>query len=87
MAHMSALLSFLSASLTPADVIAFAAVALVAMAIILAVRIVRSMPSEPARVPVRVRARRDADRRPRGQFDPDAAGRPRPRAPGSGPAA
>jgi hypothetical protein len=66
----------------PADVLALAAIALVAMAIVYAVRAIGRVPSSPSRVPlVPARARSQHPSVIR-QLDPDAAGRPRPRAPG-----
>jgi Family of unknown function (DUF6412) len=69
-------------TLNPADVLVVAAVAVVAMAIVFAARAIGALPSAPARVPAvpaRARSRHPAVIR---QIDPDAAGRPRPRAPG-----
>jgi hypothetical protein len=66
----------------PANVLAIAAIALVAVALVVAARALAVMFTERDReraVPVRVRARRVPANR---QIDPDAAGRPRPRAPG-----
>jgi uncharacterized protein DUF6412 len=64
----------------PSDVLVLAAVVLVAMAIMFAARAVGILPPAPARPAlVPVRSRPVAVVR---QIDPDAAGRPRPRAPG-----
>jgi Family of unknown function (DUF6412) len=67
----------------PADVVALAAIALVVAAIVYAVRAIGRVPSSASRVPLvpaRARSRHPAVIR---QLDPDAAGRPRPRAPGA----
>ena len=69
-------------AMSPTDVLALAAVAVVAMAIVFAARALVALPAAPARVPAvpaRARSRHTAAIR---QLDPDAAGRPRPRAPG-----
>ncbi|MFG2039237.1 DUF6412 domain-containing protein [Dactylosporangium sp. NPDC048998] len=67
---------------TPADVVAVATAVLAALAVVLAARLVAGAPAAPARlraVPARARAARGHSIR---SVDPDAAGRPRPRAPG-----
>ncbi len=66
----------------PTDVLVLAAVAMVALAIVFAARALGAPPAAPARVravPARARSRHPTVIR---QLDPDAAGRPRPRAPG-----
>ena len=71
-------------ALSHTDMLSMAAVVLVALAVALALRVAGQLPQAPARVPAvpaRARARRAAAIR---QLDPDAAGRPRPRAPGAG---
>ena len=75
----------LAGALTPTDLLALAAAVAVALAVVLAARVLGRLPAAPARVPVapaRSRARRAAIPR---QLDPDAPGRPRPRAPGTRP--
>jgi hypothetical protein len=67
-------------ALSPSDVLVVAAVAVVAMAIVFAARALSALPPAPARVrAVPARSRPSAVVR---QLDPDAPGRPRPRAPG-----
>ena len=71
----------------PADAVAMATVVLATVAVLLAARLVGTLPAAPAPVPAtptRARTRRAAPVR---SVDPDAAGRPRPRAPGTSPAA
>ncbi|MEV6926837.1 DUF6412 domain-containing protein [Dactylosporangium sp. NPDC051485] len=67
---------------TPADLVAVATAVLTALAVVLAARLVAGAPATPAlvrAVPARARAARGQTIR---SADPDAAGRPRPRAPG-----
>ncbi|MGI5244101.1 DUF6412 domain-containing protein [Dactylosporangium sp. CA-139066] len=67
---------------TPADLVAVATAVLAAIAVVLAARLVAAAPAGPVRVravPARARAARGQSIR---SADPDAAGRPRPRAPG-----
>jgi hypothetical protein len=78
---LTALLAWTTA-LSPTDGLALAAVALVALAVVVAARMIGALPAAPARVravPARAASRRLVTVR---QLDPDAAGRPRPRAPG-----
>ncbi|WP_432987893.1 DUF6412 domain-containing protein [Dactylosporangium sp. CA-233914] len=67
---------------SPGDVVAVATAVLAALAVVLAARLVAGAPATSARmlaVPARARSAR---RQPIRSVDPDAAGRPRPRAPG-----
>jgi hypothetical protein len=67
---------------SPGDVVAVAAAVLAALAVVLAARLVAGAPAAPARLhalPARARIARGQAIR---SVDPDAAGRPRPRAPG-----
>jgi hypothetical protein len=77
---MTALFAWAS---SPTDILAMAAVVAIAVAVLLAARLAGRLPAEPARVvvtPARARTRRAVAVR---QLDPDAPGRPRPRAPGA----
>jgi hypothetical protein len=67
---------------TAGELIAVATAVLAAIAVILAARLVAGAPAQPMRIgalPARARAARGQSIR---SADPDAAGRPRPRAPG-----
>jgi len=79
--------SLVAVALGSTDVLAMAAVLVVATAVLLAARLVGVVPPAPARVPVppaRASARRATVTR---QLAPDAPGRPLPRAPGFLPSA
>ncbi|MFB9177111.1 DUF6412 domain-containing protein [Dactylosporangium sucinum] len=79
---MTTLFAAWSSVTTPGDVVAVATAVLAALAIVLAMRLMANPPAGDTRarvVPVRVRAGRVSRIR---SADPDAAGRPRPRAPG-----
>lgn len=68
---------------TPGDVVAVATAMLAALAVVLAARLVTGAPTPPARtlaLPARARTALGQSIR---SVDPDAAGRPRPRAPGA----
>ncbi|WP_433217783.1 DUF6412 domain-containing protein [Dactylosporangium sp. CS-047395] len=67
---------------TPGDVVAVATAVLAALAVVLAARLVAGAPAAPAQLhalPARARIALGQAVR---SVDPDAAGRPRPRAPG-----
>jgi hypothetical protein len=80
---MTTLLAAWASMTTPADVVAVATAVLAALAVVLAARLVADAPAATARataVPARARVARGMPIR---SADPDAAGRPRPRAPGA----
>ncbi|GAA0715044.1 hypothetical protein Drose_10475 [Dactylosporangium roseum] len=80
---MTTLLTAWGAVATPADIVAVATAIIAGLAIVLAARLIADLPAASARgrlVPARVRAERARFIR---ATDPDAAGRPRPRAPGA----
>ncbi|GAA4245752.1 hypothetical protein GCM10022255_014360 [Dactylosporangium darangshiense] len=67
----------------PGEILAVATAVLAAIAVVLAARLIAGAPAAPAQVravPARARAARGQAIR---SADPDAAGRPRPRAPGA----
>ena len=79
---MTTLLAAWASVTSPADVVAVATAVLAAIAVVLAARLVALPTAQPARVravPARAKAARG---QPIRSADPDAAGRPRPRAPG-----
>ncbi|GAA2627097.1 hypothetical protein GCM10010399_68340 [Dactylosporangium fulvum] len=79
---MTTLLAAWGAVSTPADIVAVATAIIAGLAIVLAARLIGDLPATSSRgrlVPARVRAERARSIR---VTDPDAAGRPRPRAPG-----
>ncbi|WP_432828056.1 DUF6412 domain-containing protein [Dactylosporangium sp. CA-092794] len=79
---MTTLLGAWTSVATPSELVAVATAVLAALAVVLAARLVAGAPVAPARmhaVPARARAARGQVIR---VVDPDAAGRPRPRAPG-----
>jgi hypothetical protein len=79
---LTTLLAAWSSVTTPADAVAMATAVLTALAIVLAARLLTGAPTAAPRalpVPARARSRRA---QPTRAMDPDAAGRPRPRAPG-----
>jgi hypothetical protein len=80
---MTTLFAAWASAVTPADLVAVATAVLAAMAVVLAARLVAGAPAAPAQlrtVPARARAARGHTIR---SADPNAAGRPRPRAPGA----
>lgn len=79
---LTTLLAAWSSVTSPADAVAVATAVLAALAIVLAARLLTGTPAATPRavpVPARARSRRA---QPIRVMDPDAAGRPRPRAPG-----
>ncbi|MDG6109196.1 hypothetical protein Daura_10670 [Dactylosporangium aurantiacum] len=79
---LTTLLAAWSSVTSPADAVAMATAVLAALAIVLAARLLTGAPTAAPRVvPVPARAR-SRWARPSRATDPDAAGRPRPRAPG-----
>ncbi|GAA3256212.1 hypothetical protein ACFO1B_48205 [Dactylosporangium siamense] len=79
---LTTLLAAWSSVTSPADAVAMATAVLAALAIVLAARLLTGAPTAAQRaipVPARARSRRA---QPTRAMDPDAAGRPRPRAPG-----
>ncbi|GAA2392562.1 hypothetical protein GCM10010170_105350 [Dactylosporangium salmoneum] len=79
---MTTMFAAWTSAATPADLVAVATAVLAAFAVVLATRLVAGAPATPARVravPARARAARGQAIR---SADPDAPGRPRPRAPG-----
>jgi hypothetical protein len=79
---MTTLFAAWGLAVTPGELVAVATAVLAAIAVVLAARLVAGVPAAPVRVPAvpaRARAARGQSIR---SADPDAAGRPRPRAPG-----
>jgi len=67
---------------SPGDAVAVATAVLAALAVVLAARLVAGAPAAPARLRILPARARTAPGRAIRSIDPDAAGRPRPRAPG-----